>query len=205
MPMPIRWMPILLIVVVVAVGACSKQDKPARTIPFADDFQRADLGEAWRGTGGQWRIQDGKLTSPTARNQALWLDASLPRDVIVEFDAVSRSSAVDLKCEIFGDGKNHASGYILILGGWNNSISAIARLDEHGQDRKAIKDSRHKPRTWYRWKIKRQGNKLEWFIDGKLYMTYDDPQPLADKGHDRFAFNNWESEVSFDNLVIGEP
>ena len=42
------------------------------------------------------------------------------------------------KCEIFGDGSDHASGYILVHGGWNNSISVIARLDEHGKSLGAL-------------------------------------------------------------------
>jgi hypothetical protein len=66
------------------------------------------------------------------KNNPLWLQAKLPRDVAVEFDVRSQSQEGDIKVEIFGDGSDHASGYILIHGGWNNSMSIIARLDEHG-------------------------------------------------------------------------
>ena len=43
--------------------------------------------------------------------------------------------AVDIKCELFADGRRHASGYVVILSGWNNSKSIIARRDEHGPER----------------------------------------------------------------------
>ena len=33
-------------------------------------------------------------------------------------------------------------------------------------------------------------------------MAYFDPSPLGGHGHDRFAFNNWASQVYFDNLKI---
>jgi hypothetical protein len=30
----------------------------------------------------------------------------------------------------------------------------------------------------------------------------DDPNPLEGRGHDHFAFNDWEANLSFDNLRI---
>jgi len=66
------------------------------------------------------------------KNNPLWLKAKLPQNVAVEFDARSQSPEGDIKVEIFGDGSDHASGYVLIHGGWNNSLSIIARRDEHG-------------------------------------------------------------------------
>src|SRR5216683_2690597 len=47
------------------------------------------------------------------------------------------------KVEAWGDGKSNAetlsytaTSYVFILGGWHNMISVIARLDEHGNDRR---------------------------------------------------------------------
>ena len=56
----------------------------------------------------------------------------------VEFDVRSESPEGDIKVEMFGDGLNHSSGYVLIHGGWNNSISIISRLDEHGTSLQAL-------------------------------------------------------------------
>src|SRR6185369_15519917 len=101
-------------------------------VPFRDDYSDSSTVEKRYWTnGGLWRTVDGWLLSPGVRNNPLWLKAQLPRDVAVEFDVRSESPEGDIKCEIFGDGLNHASGYVLIHGGWNNSVSIIARRDEH--------------------------------------------------------------------------
>ncbi|HYV47008.1 MAG TPA: hypothetical protein VFA20_19225 [Myxococcaceae bacterium] len=102
-------------------------------VPYADDYSdRTTVERNYWTNGGYWRTVNGQLLAPGVKNNPLWLKAKLPRDAVVEFDARSESPEGDIKCEIFGDGLNHASGYVLIHGGWNNSVSVIARLDEHG-------------------------------------------------------------------------
>jgi hypothetical protein len=103
------------------------------TVPYQQDFSDSSVVERdFFSTGGHWRVVDGQLLSPGVKNNPLWLQARLPRDVAVELDVRSESPEGDIKVEIFGDGTDHASGYVLIHGGWNNSLSIIARLDEHG-------------------------------------------------------------------------
>ncbi|ATB28079.1 hypothetical protein [Melittangium boletus] len=102
-------------------------------VPYAQDF--SDPGVVKRdffSTGGLWRVVNGQLLSPGVKNNPLWLQAALPQNVAVEFDVRSESPEGDIKVELFGDGTDHASGYIFIHGGWNNTLSIIARLDEHG-------------------------------------------------------------------------
>jgi hypothetical protein len=109
------------------------------TVPYRQDF--SDPGVVQRdffSTGGHWRVVNGQLLSPGVRNNPLWLQARLPRDVAIELDVRSESSEGDIKVEVFGDGSDHASGYVLIHGGWNNSLSIIARLDEHGTSLNAL-------------------------------------------------------------------
>lgn len=110
-------------------------EKPATvTVPYGPQtFDAPAVVETdfWS-TGGMWRTVGGELLSPGVKNNPLWLKAKLPENVAVEFDVKSTSPEGDIKCEIFGDGSDHASGYVLIHGGWNNSLSIIARLDEHG-------------------------------------------------------------------------
>lgn len=102
-------------------------------VPYSDDFSdRTTVERNYWTNGGDWRTVNGQLLAPGVKNNPLWLKAKLPRDAVVEFDVRSESPEGDIKCEIFGDGLNHASGYVLIHGGWNNSVSVIARLDEHG-------------------------------------------------------------------------
>lgn len=207
------------------------------SLPYTDDFSSPErLAENYTSTGGLWRIENGELKSPGVRNNPLWLKASLPQNVAVEFDVRSESPQGDIKVELFGDGSDHATGYVFIHGGWNNSLSIIARLDEHGKSLAQLqKDAQARaarlnlpsadlvatgiftPDTrmrveanpykveigkTYRWRIERRGGLLNWTIDGRPFMTFDDPFPLAGPGHDRFGFSSWDATVIFDNLVV---
>lgn len=182
--------------------ACTEKKEDLAPIPFSDDFERAELGPSWTRSPG-WRIDQGQVFSAGTRNQALWLRAALPDDAVIELDARSESPAGDIKFEIYADGKNHASGYILIFGGWNNTISTIARLDEHGADRQELRQRGlvQMGRT-YHMKVVRRDKVIRWYVDGKLLLDYYDSEPLRGPGHDRFGFNDWEAKLYFDNLVI---
>jgi len=181
------------------------------TVPgprFTDSFDRAAIGPDYFTTGMHWRIAEGELWAPEAKNNPLWLKMRLPRDVAVEFDARSETTTGDrtgdIKFEIFGDGRNHASGYVCIFGGWGNTVSVIARLDEHGRDRTERKDRKVEPKRTYHMRVERRGGALRWFVDRELFLSYDDPKPLEGKGHDRFGFSSWAADVFFDNLKV-EP
>ena len=207
----------VLIVAVVALAGCetreigepesAKQPSQEGKLVFSDDFQRQELGSDWkRGKGeegaGEWKIEEGWVTGSNIKNDPLWLDQPLPKQVRVEFDARAESNEGDLKAEIFGDGTHHATGYILIFGGWDNKLDVIARLDEHGEDRRQQpSQSVEKGRT-YHWTIERTEGTLRWYIDGKRFMTYDDSKPLTGKGHRHFAFNDWTAPVRFDNVEV---
>ncbi len=177
---------------------------------FEDSFDRKDIGESWLDTSkGRFSIVDGRLRVQGAHNKPLWLNKKLPRNSRVEFTARSVSPAVDIKVEMYGDGKSYArqasytaTSYVLVLGGWNNSRSIIARMDEHAKDRKERKRPRGEKDRAYRFSITRQGNLLTWTIDGERFLKWDDAKPLEGAGHEHFAFNNWETEVYFDDLAV---
>lgn len=183
------------------------QESGERELVASDNFERQSLGDRWyRGTGedgsGDWKIEDGWLQASNIKNDPLWLDRKLPENVRVEFDAKARSTEGDLKAEIFGDGEHHATGYILIMGGWDNQLDVVARLDEHGEDRKEQRSSGVEKGKVYRWAIERTDGTLRWYVDGELYMSYPDDDPLRGEDHRYFAFNDWEAPVAFDNLRI---
>lgn len=170
--------------------------------PFTDHFDRVDLGDKYRKMGGTWEIRDGALHSSGEHNIPLWLDVALPTNARIEFDAWSLSPAVDTKVEVFTDGKDHASGYIVILGGWKNSITTIARLDEHEKTRVAKRLSWEVGKK-YHWTVERSnGSDVVWSIDGKEVLRYTDKEPLVGDHHRFVAFSNWESDVYYDNLVV---
>lgn len=220
---------VFVLALTVGVAGCSS--KPLAVIPYEQDFSGA-LGPEWHSPSRAWKTVNGRLFSPGTHNVPLWLSAPLPKNVRVSFTAESKSEAVDLKFEIFADGEHHASGYVVILAGWNNSKSIIARLDEHGpeftptqiaalksevhkdrdaaakkyREQRAIvaKYERQQPGRIYRFRFEKQDHDLRFFVDDMLYLEFFDPAPLFGAKHDRLAFNNWASEVYFDDLKI-EP
>ena len=112
------------------------------------------------------------------------------------------SDAGDLKVEIFGDRKKHESGYILIFGGWRNALDVIARLDEHGEDRKAQRSRKVIPNKTHHFAIERRGGTITWWVDNEVLMSFEDGEPLRGQGHRGFAFNDWTAPVKFDNLAV---
>jgi hypothetical protein len=198
-----------------AAGAACKPRVQPLSAPFVDNFDRAELGPDWMDTGHGASIKDGKLAMAKAYNHPVWLRRKLPRNVQIEFDAVSRSPAGDLKVELYGDGESFdadkgrydPTSYMLVMGGWHNSKSIISRLGEHDEAVKAARDRSGpeplvSPGKPYHFTITRRGGTLDWKIDGAPYLTWNDPEPLNGPGHEFFAINDWEADVSFDNLTI---
>lgn len=204
----------LAVLIVVQVVHGPEAPSTGGALIFSDDFERGDLSgyqqakpdPGWK--AGTWTVKDGRLHAEKIHNAALWLKTELPEKVRIEFDARAHTATGDVKCEVFGDGRTHQSGYIAIHGGWNNSITTLARQDEHAEERKV--DNRAcrrrgqrarcvEPDLDYHWVIERTGDDVKWFIDGALVLVYRDAHPLQGK---HFAFSNWEAKVSFDNLKI---
>ncbi|MFN0062696.1 MAG: hypothetical protein ACKVPX_09285 [Myxococcaceae bacterium] len=181
--------------------------------PFADDFSRTALGEDWGPTEPTAvRLVEGQLQMDGARNHPVWLLRPIPDNAVIEFDASTESPEGDIKVEAWGDGRSFhagdprarylASGYVFVLGGWKNTLSAIARMDEHAQDRVARSDFRVESGRRYHWRIARMGQRITWELDGKPFLAVDDPSPLQGDEHRFFAFSGWQSRVVFDNLKI---
>jgi len=178
--------------------------------PFLDTFDRAELGADYLNTGGPYQIRDGKLNIKGAFNHPLWLKKPLPPAAEIELDVTSRTPDGDIKVEAWGDGESHATSrgaylatsYVFIFGGWSNQSSALCRMDEHAEDRKTRTDVKVEINRTYHFKIRRKGKRVEWFIDGKPFLSMDDPAPLSGERHAFFGFNNWQSDLWFDNLKI---
>ena len=204
-----RWELALLGAVLVG---CTPQGDPAiGPEGFHEDFTAAKLSEAWNNTGGNYRLQDGQLHVKGARNRPLWLSRTLPHDVRIEVDVRSQSPEGDIKLEVFGDGQSKATedsytatSYVIIFGGWDNTTNLIARMDEHGDDRAVGPKRKVELGRTYRMRVERKGETIQAWVDDQPLASMTDPDPLYGPGHDHFAFNNWESDLYFDNLRI-EP
>ncbi len=191
-------------------ASCAEGGDPLLQRTFTDRFDRDTIGADFRDTSdGRYRIEDGALCVEGARNHPLWLRRRLPDDVRIELTAKSAGPDGDIKVEAFGDGRSYATAdsytatsYVLVFGGWRNSVSAIARLDEHGADRRTRRGPPVVPDRAYRMRIERRGGKISWRIDGDAFLEMDDPDPLRGRGHDHFAFNDWDAPLCFDDLVV---
>lgn len=180
-----------------------------------------DLGPNWhQAQTAAWRIENGRLCGQNAKNHGVWLQKVLPVNARIEFDAVGDSQDVDLKAEVWGDGQSAATGesytnatsYLTIFGGWHNKFHVLARINEHGSDRKEIEidpksdDPRERPAVkgqQYHFKIERtDGKTVRWLVDGLEWLKFADAEPLAGFGHDHFGFNDWEVKVCFDNVKV---
>jgi hypothetical protein len=201
-----RW---VLPLIFLLAGGCPPKEEPIKS-PFTDNFERAELGSNYLNTGGPYQIVNGKLNIKGAYNHPLWLKKKLPRDAVIELDVMSKTPDGDIKVEAWGDGQSYATtrgaylatSYVFIFGGWGNSVSALCRMDEHADDRKSRSDLKVQPNRTYHFKIQRKGRKVEWFVDGKPFLSLDDSAPLEGDNHAYLGFNNWQSDLYFDNLRI---
>ncbi len=191
-------------------------------VPFKDEFERGALGDDYFTTGDQYRIDHGRLCVKGARNHPLWLRHRLPPNARIQVEAEAGGDDGDIKLEAWGDGHAAATGvaytdatsYLAIFGGWKNHYHVLARMDEHAADRPEVviepgsDDPRQQPVLaghHYRLKLERtDGRTVRFWVDDVEMLSFTDPQPLLGTGHEHFAFNDWETPVCFDHLVV-EP
>lgn len=211
-----RGAPLVCLLAVCALFACEEVPRTYSTsseggrVIFQDSFDRPTLGDDWLTTGPGATLERGGLRLADLHNHPVWLRTELPDDVRVEFDAWAETDEGDIKVELAGDGHSYAktasytaTGYVFILGGWDNSLHLIARRNEHGDDRVAIPaEPKIEPERRYHVVVTRRGGELRFEVDGQLIAEMVDDAPLLGPGQRQFAFNNWEAPTRFDNLVV---
>jgi hypothetical protein len=182
-------------------AASSSEDEGLKVgeLVFTDDFERKELGPNYESEGGAWAIKEGRVHISGAHNEGLWLSRQVPRDARIEFDAIAHSADGDIKCEVFAKEPRHQAGYVLIFGGWKNRLNVIARLDEHGDDRREVDKPKAVMGKVHKMVITRKGGRLRHYVDGLEVISFDDAEPLSGRF---FGFNDWEAPVSFDNLRV---
>ena len=120
----------VVLVASVSLG-CKVREPPPIDTSYVDNFDRAGFGGDYNRTGSGYRLKDGALNAKGAHNHPLWLAKKLPPgDIQIDLDAWSTSPEGDIKIEVFGDGRSFdpdgnrykATGYVLVFGGWKNSL-----------------------------------------------------------------------------------
>ena len=136
------WWMLLAVVVAVNIPLLIRPFRPLPeagvALPFTDDFSNpATVAAHYHSLGGFPRVVNGELLSPGTKNYPLWLKATLPENVLVEFDVHANSQEGEIRVEIFGNGIDHLSGYELVYGPWSavgvqgKLPATLVRLDEN--------------------------------------------------------------------------
>jgi hypothetical protein len=157
-------------------------------------FVRAPVD--WRPAGGEWEITNRWRCDPRwsffgGENMsgvcAMWNKTVVEGDITLEFAAGIRHQrgrggynrfVQDMNAVICGDGASLASGYGFLYGGWGNSRTAITR------NGKVVAEVAQKiptggiHRRWFYHKITKRGSTIEYRIDNKLVLEFNDPDPL---------------------------
>jgi len=205
-----------------AASAAEPSALPILQRTFKDEFERPAIGDDYFATSDQYRIERGRLCVAGAKNHPLWLRHRLPLNARIQVEVETSHDEGDIKLEAWGDGQaaatrvsyTDATSYLAIFGGWKNRYHVLARMDEHAADRPEVviepgsDDPRQQPvRAGHRYRLKLErtdGRTVRFWVDDVEILSFADPRPLRDGGHDHFAFNDWEAPVCFDNLVV-EP
>jgi len=146
---------------------------------FADDFERAELGEAWRVTDGDFRIENGHIAG---RGAGLFIARPFPGDVRVEYEAwvTPQQTPCDLDAILCAPQLRPwrlGDGYLFQFGGWGNTVNCLFKGNTrlHTARVPAIV-----PGTRHQVSCERSGPWLRWSIDGAPVVEYQDPfEPLA--------------------------
>jgi hypothetical protein len=108
--------------------------------------------------------------------------------------------AADINAVIAGDGIDVNSGYSFMFGGKENSGSMIARGDAYLHENKELPiDRKEIHRRWFHIKIRKYGNTLSYWIEGKLAGEVTDDKLLAG---DRFGLWTWDNGMMISQLRI---
>ncbi|MGO9830295.1 MAG: hypothetical protein ACLPJH_09140 [Myxococcaceae bacterium] len=136
------WLILLAVILAVNIPLLIRPFRPLPEagvpLPFADDFtDPGTVAAHYHSLGGFPRVLNGELLSPGTKNNPLWLKATLPDNVAVEFDAHASSQEGEIRVEIFGNGYDHLSGYELVYAPWSavgvpgRLPATLVRLDEN--------------------------------------------------------------------------
>ncbi|MFO7898893.1 MAG: hypothetical protein R6V58_07515 [Planctomycetota bacterium] len=151
----------------------------------------------WRTAGGTWEVTnrwqcDKRWSFVCGKNldgvSALWNKRRFRGDLTLEYAVGIQHRGGggggyeryvrDMDAVICGDGRRLDSGYGFIYGGWDNSRSAITRNGKVVAETSTPIPTGGFHRRWFYCKVVKRGAHLAFYVDNKLLLEYDDPDPL---------------------------
>ena len=172
------------------------KDAPSDWLPVSGVWE---VTNRWQ-CDPRWSFYSGAQRGGVACN---WSKSRHGANVTVEFFAGPKMDqergrkyeyAADINAVVCADGRDISSGYSFMFGGWNDRGSQIVRgTDLVGENRRIViprESSTH--RRWFYIKLRKNGNRLSYWVDGSLVATYDDPTPLTG---DRFGLWTWDNGI----------
>ncbi len=176
--------------------------------PQLFDYTFASAPCDWTPTGGLWQVSNRYACDPSwsffgghSRGLAcLWNKRRFAGDLLFEVyaaftyglpytETVWLERPSDLCLTICGDGQSPASGYSFIFGSEDGRVTLLKRrevtlasteeprfLPPSFSDGRPDREAMHW--RWWRLEARRQGGRLEFWIDGMKALEADDPEPL---------------------------
>lgn len=155
------------------VGACGKRDgsTPAGT----PEPEWISLTGKWTGVeGGEVVEEDGvlRLSFSDMLTAAKW-DGDLPGAPFeLELEA-RRVDGTDFFCAVTFPARDNEF-VTWIVGGWGGGLSGISSVDDFdASENETGTNQRFEQGTWYRLKLRREGEKIEAWIDGEKVVDLD--------------------------------
>ena len=153
----------------------------------------------WYVTSGTWDVASRWICTPTwtwyggwgDRVASVWNKRGFAGDFTVEIFAAAKMDSAgppyylhprDLNVTVAGDGRDLASGYSCIFGGWNNTSTRLLRgTHTVAETDKTLLPMPYHPQAhhrWFRLTVEKTGDTIRYYLDRKLLLQYKDATPL---------------------------
>ncbi|MGQ1947538.1 alpha-L-arabinofuranosidase C-terminal domain-containing protein [Geofilum sp. OHC36d9] len=147
----------------------------------------ADMNDAsqWIVGKGEWESTDGAYTQLSNENRTtlIWNKAKIGAGSTIEFQAQKLGGSEGFLVYFGLENTDLGKGYMLNVGGWGNSVSAIETIHDNSSTTISEKVAdKINENQWYNIKIVVSEFGAEYFVDGDLILTHES-EPLNRKFH----------------------
>ncbi len=165
---------------------------------FRDGFSAPQLDPVWKPSGGEWRIDAGRLVVDAKAETHALLNEEISGNAAIEFTASVTSKAARINCFL---GASRRDAYTLRFGRARGDSLSLYRLGRLLAD---VATPALRPGVPYRFRIERHGVSLSCRVssgDDVRELQYNDPELLRGAGP-RFGLYTWGCTVAFDDVRI---